>query len=517
MVQLYADGVLVYDPNRDGYELLGLKATVNTDKGGTAEIVMPPYHPAYNSFVNQRTIVEIYRDDNLVFRGRSLYPTDDGYGNRTITCEGERCFLRDAVIEPYLYQADPRVIFADAVGKYNAQADVYKRFKVGSVTVRDPNDYQYIKCEEASYVSDVIDKLVEYCGGYITFTTDSAGQRCINWLDSLDRQSGQMIEFGENLLDYTRTDANTELATVIYPYGKKDEETGERLDIKAVNGGKPYVKDNTAIAKHGWIAQVVFWDDVTLAKNLLTKAKQQLAKSTQIISTLELTALDLSAVDKNIDSFCVGDNVRVLSRPHGVDDMFLLRERTYDFLDESQDSVVLGKDVVTLTGSTTANEKSTAARLSQAGQSVTNTYIINAAESSGGSGGKVDLLSVYPVGSIYMSVTDTSPATLFGGTWERIQDRFLLAAGKHVAGSTGGAENVTLTVEQMPSHNHELLRPRWYWADTADSTAGTAYSEASNTVEVCKGQDKDVKYTGGGQPHENMPPYLTVYVWKRTA
>lgn len=384
MVQLYADGVLIYDPNMDGSELLGLRATVNTDKGGTAEIVMPPFHPAYDSFVNQRTVVEIYRDGKIKFRGRALYPTDDAWCNRTITCEGERCFLHDAVMEPYLYQADPRVIFSDAIGRYNAQVDEYKRFRIGAITVRDPNDYQYIKCEEASYVSDVIDKLVEYCGGYITFTTDSDGQRCINWLATLDRQSGQTIEFGENLLDYSRTDANTELATVIYPYGKKDEESGERLDIKAVNGGLPYIKDDAAVAKHGWIAKVVFWDDVTIAKNLLTKAKAELVTSTQTISTLELSAVDMSAVDTNIDSFDVGDNIHILSRPHGVDDMFLLRERTYDYLDPAQDKVVLGKDVVTLTRSTTASEKSTATKLSQTGASVTNTYIINASEGGGG-------------------------------------------------------------------------------------------------------------------------------------
>ena len=393
MVQLYADGILIYDPYMDGHELLGLKATVNTDKGGTAEIVMPSCHPAYDSFVNQRTIVEIYRDGKITFRGRALYPADNGYGDRTITCEGERCFLRDAVMEPYLYQADPRVIFADAIGKYNAQVDPFKRFKIGAVTVRDPNDYQYIKCEEASYVSDVIDKLVEYCGGFITFTTDSTGQRCINWLASLDRQSGQTIEFGENLLDYSRTDANTALATVIYPYGKKDDETGERIDIRAVNKDLPYIKDDAAVAKYGWIAEVVFFDDVTLPKNLLTKAKQYLVTSTRVISTLELSAVDMSVVNKDIDSFYVGDNIHILSRPHNVDDMFLLRERTYDFLDPSQDKVVLGKDVVTLTRSTTASEKSTATKLSQTGASVTNTYIINAAvepedEPSDGEDGK---------------------------------------------------------------------------------------------------------------------------------
>ena len=386
MVQVYADGALVFDPNIEGYELLGLTATQSTDKAGTAEIVLPAGHPAYNSFVSHRTIVEIYRKGELLFRGRALYPTDDFYRSRTITCEGERCFLNDAILEPYTYQADPRVIFTDAITKYNSQVDTFKQFKVGQITARDPNDYQRINVEDASPVTDVIDKLLEYVGGFITFTTDSQGRRCINWLATLDRQSGQTIEFGENLLDYSRTDANTELATVIYPYGKKDENTNERVNISAVNDGKLYIQDDEAVALRGRIAKVVFWDDVTLAGNLIKKAQAYLATSKLIVSTLELTAVDMSAVDQNIDSFRVGDNVRVLSLPHGVDDVFLLRERTYDLLDPSQDKVVLGNEVVTLTGSSASTDKTTAQLKQHTGTTVTNNYTIVSGGSEGGGG-----------------------------------------------------------------------------------------------------------------------------------
>ena len=116
----------------EGYELIELTATVSGSAGGTAEIVMPPEHPAYDVFVAYRTIVTIYRNDELIFRGRALYSTDDFYGRRTITCEGERCFLRDAVMEPYLYQASPTAIFTDVINRYNAQVESFKKFRVGS-------------------------------------------------------------------------------------------------------------------------------------------------------------------------------------------------------------------------------------------------------------------------------------------------------------------------------------------------------------------------------------------------
>lgn len=376
MIQVYADGALIYDSTLEDYELLGLTATVSTEAGGTAEIVMPPGHPAYNTFVSYRTVVEIYRAGDLVFRGRALYPTDDFNNQRTITCEGERCFLRDAVMQPYLYQADPSVIFSDAIAKYNAQVEPFKRFKVGVITARDPNNYQRIEAGDASQVSDVIDKLLEYVGGYLVFTTDTNGQRVINWYASLDKVSGQTVEFGENLLDFSSTGQNTNLATVIYPYGAKDETTGERVTIAAVNNGKLYIQDDEAVALRGTIAVPVYWDDVTLASNLIKKARQYLETSKLIVTTLELTAVDLSAQDINIDSLRVGEYVRVRSKPHGVDGLFLLSERQYDFLDPSQDKITLGKSLTTLTGADVASNRNALNLLRRAEQSIKVDYEI---------------------------------------------------------------------------------------------------------------------------------------------
>lgn len=121
--------------------------------------------------------------------------------------------------------------------------------------------------------------------------------------------------------------------------------------------------------------------------------------------------------------------------------------------------------------------------------------------------GIVDL--VYPVGSLYLSVSAASPAVLFGGTWARIEDVFLLAAGTtHAAGSTGGEETHTLSIGEMPSHDHGLRT-------LAQSLAGgTAYSRFSSAGSAIDGV---VGAAGGGGAHNNMPPYLAVYIWKRTA
>lgn len=375
-VQVYADGALIYDPNLDGSELLELEAKTGVNMAGTASIVMPASHFAYNRFVSQRTVITIYRDDELLFRGRVLYHSDDWYRNRTLTCEGERCFFCDSVLEPYLYQTDPASIFSDIIRRHNKQVDEFKRFTVGAVTVKDPNGYVRLECESAEQISDVLDKLVERVGGYITFTTNSSGQRVINWLTDLGQQSGQVIEFGENLLDYSATGENTEMATVIWPYGAKDETTGERVTIEKVNGGLRYIQDDEAVALRGRIAKIITWDDVTLAKNLLTKARKALAESKLLVTSLEVSAVDLSALDKGIDAFRVGDKVRIRSKPHGLDDVFLLCERDYNLLNPSEDKIVLGKELSTLTRVGAANNKNALAQLRRAEQSIKTDYTI---------------------------------------------------------------------------------------------------------------------------------------------
>lgn len=122
---------------------------------------------------------------------------------------------------------------------------------------------------------------------------------------------------------------------------------------------------------------------------------------------------------------------------------------------------------------------------------------------------------VYPVGSIYISANSTNPGQLFGGTWQQITGRFLLAAGGgYTAGATGGEATHTLTENEMPRHRHESANGRsimtWVGSGGNQSTQG---SSDGNLL----GPSAAVSYTGGGTAHNNMPPYLVVYVWQRTA
>lgn len=392
-VQVYADDALVYSSGFDEYELLELTVTNNVNTTGVATLTMPPGHPAYNSFIAYKTVVTIYRDDVLLFRGRALHPSDNFYNERTITCEGEQGFLQDAIMRPYMYQDAPAAIFEHVIGLYNAQVDSFKQFAVGEITVTDPNNYIRFENEKAEQMSDTIAALVERVGGYIVFTQDPQGGRVINWLAELNYRSYQAIEFGENLLDYARSDGAEELATVLVPYGAKIETTDEVVDdttgdtttetaaeyvtIESVNEGRDFIQDYEAVALRGVIARSVYWDDVTEPANLLAKAQQYLAEHRLVVTTLELSAVDLSALDADIDTFQEGDTIRVRSKPHGVDEDFLLQERSYNLLNPAADTVVLGKDVSTLTGSAAASDRQTSSELAQVRRDIRADYQLN--------------------------------------------------------------------------------------------------------------------------------------------
>ena len=129
---------------------------------------------------------------------------------------------------------------------------------------------------------------------------------------------------------------------------------------------------------------------------------------------------------------------------------------------------------------------------------------------------------IYPVGSIYMSVNNTNPTLLFGGTWEQIQDTFLLSAGStYSAGSTGGEATHTLTVDELPSHDHQQRIGIAGYDGWSVKNIGymqyPGYSNPTNRHSTHTTVPYNTQVRGGGQAFNNMPPYMVVYMWKRTA
>lgn len=121
---------------------------------------------------------------------------------------------------------------------------------------------------------------------------------------------------------------------------------------------------------------------------------------------------------------------------------------------------------------------------------------------------------IYPIGSVYISINDIEPSSLFGGTWEKLEDRFLLASGKtYTNGNIGGEATHKLTINEMPSHTHTL------YIDAKGTTIPAWWTRHLfvQNDSPHEAQPNNLTSTGNSQPHNNMPPYLVVNMWKRTA
>ena len=118
----------------------------------------------------------------------------------------------------------------------------------------------------------------------------------------------------------------------------------------------------------------------------------------------------------------------------------------------------------------------------------------------------------YPVGSIYMSLQSTSPASLFGGSWTQITNKFLYATGTYGAGATGGSEAVTLTLEQLPSHGHSIPV-----IEAGMGKGGNNQIQYDGWGDSLVPNRLSSDISGSNQPHNNMPPFYVVYMWRRTA
>jgi hypothetical protein len=135
---------------------------------------------------------------------------------------------------------------------------------------------------------------------------------------------------------------------------------------------------------------------------------------------------------------------------------------------------------------------------------------------------KMGPLKAYPVGSIYMNISSGfNPNTSFGGTWSKIAEgQCLIQAGNtYTLGSTGGESTHKLTVDEMPSHNHKVVREDNTRVSSWQSNVGGGkgwYIPADGNDTYGR-MEYNVTFEGGSSAHNNMPPYLAVNIWKRTA
>ena len=350
MYRIYSDSNLLHHDNLESLRVLNPSVELELNKTGSFVFTVSHDHPRLPFVKRMKSIIQLWQDDFLLFRGRVL-DEEVGWNNeKTFSCEGELAFLIDSIQRPYDFTGSISEFLGILLVNHNAQVDPEKHFTLGVVTVTDPNDY--IVRSDIDYTStlDVINKkLIDMLGGFLQVRHEDG----VNYLDYLKESTllaPQKITFGKNLLDLKRSRKGEEIATVIIPLGAKvkDEEgkdTDKRLTIESVNGGVDFVQDSDAIAQYGTIVKTVIFDDVAQPENLKTKGQAYLSDSVKQWESIELTAADMAGLDKDITSFHLGTQVHTDSSHHGLNQRMLVTKLSLKLFEPWTNKMTLGKTI----------------------------------------------------------------------------------------------------------------------------------------------------------------------------
>ena len=363
--------VCIYDPASPAEELrlISPKLTLEDNSAGSFETTIAKSNAGFD-IINRLSSDVIVRkkegsSEVTVWTGRIISETNDFYGSRRIECEGALSFLNDTYQPQKKYLINKKGVtganvIKDFLGKlldiHNGKSQTNHKIYLGEVTVKDKDQYLYRYTNFDTTLNCIKEKLLDRLGGHIVIRYEN-GRTYLDYLSDFHKEDSSLpsIEFGRNLLDFTKNWDMSYFASAILPLGKRIEkesdesesnenkdtdETGveksklgtdddditvleEYVTVKDVNNGDLYVKaDKKVINTYGLIEAKVVWDNISKPSTLLAKAKKYL-KDLQFDSMyMEVSAFDLSELNADYKRIKMLDRVRVYSAPHGLERLF---------------------------------------------------------------------------------------------------------------------------------------------------------------------------------------------------
>ena len=389
MYQILCDGYPLLDYRDDDLIVVNPKAKVEVNTVGEASFTIYKKHPYYSMMKKMRSVFEVSDEIGVIFRGRMTNDSMDFDFGKVVDLEGAMAYFNDSIVRPFKFPEDflgnAEYVSATENGNvvefflkwlidnHNSQVEDFQKFKLGNVTVSDPNNYITRSSSEYANTWETIEsKLFKSgIGGYLCIRYENDGNY-IDYLSEFEYTNTQSIDFGENLLDLTVDSDATTTYSAIIPIGAEieiveetaaDDGSGEteQTTIKKTitiedladgditddivkNGDTLYSKN--AVAKFGWICAPVketTWEDVTQAENLLNKGVEYLnATAVKLSITTEFKAVDLHFTDEEIMSFRIYRNVKVKSEPHGINATYPLVKLEIDILNPQNTKITVG-------------------------------------------------------------------------------------------------------------------------------------------------------------------------------
>lgn len=356
-----AENTIIHSDGTD--RISGGKIAKSINAVDSFSFTIYPNNAGYDFLKPLTTAVKVY-DENTgkdIFIGRVLKCPDSmderGLICRKVTCEGRLGWLYDSV-QPYVEykMVGISTVLSSFLSKHNAQVGADKRIELGQVTVTASNNYTYTANWDKT-MNVIADKLIGKFGGEIQLR-DKDGKVYLDYLENIGHGTDTTIELAVNLKTISREVDETAVITRLYPLGAKLTDSEKRLTIGTVNGGKDYIEDSSLVAKYGVISGTQIWDDVTLASNLLSKGKEYLKSVNRAKVQYQITALDLSRIDKHIEQFELGCWYRVKNSIMGIDEDLRIVGISIDLDNPQASQLTFGDRFETLSGFMTAKTQS---------------------------------------------------------------------------------------------------------------------------------------------------------------
>lgn len=349
MYRIYCDGELIYHPNLPEYSILDGQLTLELNTSGSLTFTLPRSNPSYGRIQLMKSIITLYEDTRLVFRGRAYAPSVDLFQQEQMECEGELSFFNDTVQSPFeLSTGDVRSFLQRLLTEHNKQVPKDKQFLLGNVTVTNSTKRGDITRSSTQYLSTwqcLKEKLLDELGGYLWIRHETSGVY-LDYLKDISVVINQSVIQSVNLLDAKKEASAEELATVIIPLGAKlkneqGEETERYLTLEKTTGSIA-IRDETAIQKYGVITKVVHHEHITTPQALLQAGRSDLAKALGIVTQWTLTAADLSKAGYEVSPFILGTKLQVNVPNLQLDQKLLIQRLSLDLLKPESSVLTIG-------------------------------------------------------------------------------------------------------------------------------------------------------------------------------
>ncbi len=338
----------------DEYTLTSTRLNNSITDAGTFTFTIPPCNIAYSKLSELKSMIDVYRDDTLMWSGRVYSITEQMDTQLKVICEGLLAIFNDSVARPFIYNDTVTNLISAFIASHNEQVEAAKQITSVNITIEEKDNTIYREFEAYESTMTRLKDLLASYGGYMYVNRTSDGLQ-LNWVKELTDQCSQVINFGENLLDITQAVDSSEIITVLIPLGAylDDEDgtrTNNRLNISSVNDNKDYlVAPQEYIDRYGYIYGTNTWDDVTVAAILKTKGQTYLNSKCVGQLTINVSAVDLKDAGEDVESFMCGQLIKVVSEPHGItqesNTWFEVTSQSLNLLNPAQNKMTLGLTV----------------------------------------------------------------------------------------------------------------------------------------------------------------------------